>query len=99
MYLGIRVGIADCDFNGHLSNSCFAKNMDAAVMKLGVEFFAGFYLERNCWALPGGSFTMNLLIYFLPNLPRTLSREPFFIHPGDSLVAKVRNTNERCRVG
>jgi hypothetical protein len=63
MYLCI-LGIADCDYNGHLSNSCFAQNSDITRFKFSVVAFAGFMLEKNCWAPLGGSSTLSLLVMY-----------------------------------
>lgn len=35
-----RALLDDCDYNMHLSNSCYAKNSDACKMKFAIEAFA-----------------------------------------------------------
>lgn len=37
-----RAGIGDCDYNGHLSNSAYAKNLDFVRLNAAVRFFPGF---------------------------------------------------------
>ncbi|CAE6484353.1 unnamed protein product [Rhizoctonia solani] len=44
----------DCDWNGHLSNSCYAKNLDPARMKACIDWFPAFFGD-NGWVGLGGA--------------------------------------------
>ncbi|CAE6522710.1 unnamed protein product [Rhizoctonia solani] len=44
----------DCDWNGHLSNSCYAKNLDPARMQACIDWFPGFFGD-NGWVALGGA--------------------------------------------
>jgi hypothetical protein len=45
----------DCDYNGHLSNSAFGKNLDHARSKGLVELFPGVFAHK-CWMALGGVY-------------------------------------------
>ncbi|TFY66282.1 hypothetical protein EVG20_g4805 [Dentipellis fragilis] len=47
-------GIDDCDYNFHLSNSCYAKNLDAARLKAALAYFPGF-MRAGGWSALGGT--------------------------------------------
>ncbi|KAF8316484.1 uncharacterized protein EI90DRAFT_3158886 [Cantharellus anzutake] len=61
--LRLRAGIADCDYNLHLSNSSYAKNMDFVRMNAAIHSFPGFHSAGGRLAL-GGSY-----IHFLKEIP------------------------------
>ncbi|KAJ1300415.1 hypothetical protein OPQ81_005235 [Rhizoctonia solani] len=44
----------DCDWNGHLSNSCYAKNLDPARMQACIDWFPAFFGD-NGWVALGGA--------------------------------------------
>jgi len=44
-------GIDDCDYNGHLSNSCYAKNLDAARMRSATDVFPAIFGDGVWMAL------------------------------------------------
>lgn len=44
-------GPDDCDYNMHLSNSCYAKNGDAARMDLAIQAFAPIYTPGTYMAM------------------------------------------------
>ncbi|KAI5455306.1 hypothetical protein NCC49_000121 [Naganishia albida] len=46
----------DCDYNKHLSNSCYAKNLDYARMQACVEAFSPFFAPGGWMALGAGSY-------------------------------------------
>ncbi|KAH7335789.1 hypothetical protein B0J17DRAFT_616854 [Rhizoctonia solani] len=46
----------DCDWNGHLSNSCYAKNLDPARMQACIDWFPAFFGD-NGWVALGGVFS------------------------------------------
>lgn len=48
------VGLSDTDYNGHLSNSAYAKNLDYARMRAAVAFFPPI-LEAKGWLGLGSS--------------------------------------------
>ncbi|TFY75249.1 hypothetical protein EWM64_g8763 [Hericium alpestre] len=54
----------DCDYNFHLSNSCYAKNLDTARLKAALAHFPGF-LRAGGW-IPLGAETRLDLIYPIP---------------------------------
>jgi hypothetical protein len=43
----------DCDWNGHLSNSCYAKNLDPARMQACLDWFPAFFGDGG-WVALGG---------------------------------------------
>ncbi|KAF8315828.1 hypothetical protein DL93DRAFT_2166432 [Clavulina sp. PMI_390] len=58
-----RAGLADCDYNGHLSNSMYAKNLDFVRLNAAVRFFPGFHAVGGHVALAGTYH------YFLKEIP------------------------------
>ncbi|KAG8960726.1 hypothetical protein FRC03_006229 [Tulasnella sp. 419] len=49
-------GLDDCDYNAHLSNSCYAKNLDAARMKCAVNVFPAIFGDGVWMALGGAHY-------------------------------------------
>ncbi|CAE6537903.1 unnamed protein product [Rhizoctonia solani] len=54
----------DCDWNGHLSNSCYAKNVDPARMQACIDWFPAFFGD-NGWVALGGTFPHRTLYVVL----------------------------------
>ncbi|KAG8693847.1 hypothetical protein FRC08_008853, partial [Ceratobasidium sp. 394] len=46
----------DCDWNGHLSNSCYAKNLDPARMQACLDWFPAFFGDGGWVALGGAHY-------------------------------------------
>jgi len=59
----MRAGIADCDYNLHLSNSSYAKNVDFVRMNAAVHSFPGFHADGGLLALGGSYF------HFIKEIP------------------------------
>lgn len=51
----------DCDWNAHLSNSAFAKNLDPLRMRVCMEWFPAFFADGG-WVGLAGEF---VCVYFL----------------------------------
>ncbi|CAE6358263.1 unnamed protein product [Rhizoctonia solani] len=52
----------DCDWNGHLSNSCYAKNLDPARMQACIDWFPAFFGDKGWMALGGESLNRMICI-------------------------------------
>ncbi|KAB5590484.1 hypothetical protein CTheo_6066 [Ceratobasidium theobromae] len=46
----------DCDWNGHLSNSCYAKSLDPARMQACIDWFPAFFGDGGWVALGGAHY-------------------------------------------
>ncbi|KAF8745666.1 Glycoside hydrolase, partial [Rhizoctonia solani] len=59
----------DCDFNGHLSNSCYAKNLDPARMQAWVEWCPSLF-QDGAWVALGGAH-----YHYIREIPMNASYE------------------------
>ncbi|KAH7335782.1 hypothetical protein B0J17DRAFT_600575 [Rhizoctonia solani] len=59
----------DCDFNGHLSNSCYAKNLDPARMQAWVEWCPSLFAD-GAWVALGGAH-----YHYIREIPMNASYE------------------------
>ncbi|CAE7091089.1 unnamed protein product [Rhizoctonia solani] len=59
----------DCDFNGHLSNSCYAKNLDPARMQAWVEWCPALFTD-GAWVALGGAH-----YHYIREIPMNASYE------------------------
>ncbi|KDN35449.1 hypothetical protein RSAG8_11587, partial [Rhizoctonia solani AG-8 WAC10335] len=59
----------DCDFNGHLSNSCYAKNLDPARMQAWVEWCPTLFAD-GAWVGLGGAH-----YHYIREIPMNASYE------------------------
>ncbi|KAG8734975.1 hypothetical protein FRC11_003532, partial [Ceratobasidium sp. 423] len=73
--MGVRLTVEyvsaldDCDFNGHLSNSCYAKNLDPARMQAWVEWCPSLFAD-GAWVALGGAH-----YHYIREIPMNASYE------------------------